>query len=51
MPPQWHLLTRVLEDQQSIANKLAGEAKKESQPEPQSEEVKQTKIDSTRPVR
>merc|ERR1711988_1695415 len=38
-------------DEQSISNKLAAEAKKESQPEPESEEVKQSKIDATRPVR
>merc|ERR1711939_631525 len=38
-------------DEQSISNKLAAEAKKESQPEPESEEVKQSKIDATRPAR
>lgn len=38
-------------DERSIANKLAQESKRESQPEGEkSEEVKQSKIDATRPV-
>ncbi|KAI6829230.1 hypothetical protein KC332_g7386 [Hortaea werneckii] len=48
--PNSHL-SQDSKDQQSISNKLAGEAKKESQPAPESEEVKQSKIDSTRPAR
>lgn len=38
-------------DERSIANKLAQEEKRESQPDgPKSEEDKQSKIDATRPV-
>ncbi|KAK5121715.1 hypothetical protein LTR85_004590 [Meristemomyces frigidus] len=40
-----------LEDERTIANKLAREEKRQNEPEPESEETKQSKKDSTLPVR
>lgn len=38
------------EDERSIANKLERESKRESEPEPESKEVKESKKDATLPV-